>query len=116
MTLTDEERETISVDAIYQHSLPLGDGICSEVYLTAAPAVAKQVKAVTKGYSGTDRALEQLESTILKDRTLMEIPVYDDLPMVDRLTPDGPSLILCFAIQNASPHTEEQIPDSMQSS
>jgi DNA-binding NtrC family response regulator len=112
--LTDEDRKKISVDAIYRHFLPLGDGICSEVYLTAAPAVAKQVTAVTKGYSGTDKALEQLENTILRDRTLMEIPVYDDLPMIDRSTPDGPSLILCVAILNTQPNVQDQIPESVQ--
>ena len=35
----------------------------------------------------------------------MEIPIYDDLPMLGNSAPDGPRLILCVAIPN--PGTEE---------
>ena len=33
----------------------------------------------------------------------MEVPIYDDLPMLGSAIPDGPGLILCIAIPNPDP-------------
>jgi len=92
----------LPTEAICNESLPFPDGLCASVYLTARSSAPTHIGDILKGYRAiaNDGELKKLESTLLRNRTLMEIPIYDDLPMLSNVAADGPSLILCIAIPN----------------
>lgn len=101
----EEQRQydaELPTEAIHSAHLPFPDGLCSWVYRTARSSAPTHVGKIFDEYGpiGNDGELKKLELTLLKDRTLMEVPIYDDLPMLGSVVSDGPSLILCIAIPN----------------
>lgn len=93
----------LPTEAIYSEYLPFPDGLCSSVYLAARSSDPTHVGLIFEGYEAiaNQGELKRLEATFLNNRTLMEVPIYDDLSMLGDVVPDGPSLILCIAIPNS---------------
>jgi len=94
------EHSTLPTDAIQTDYLPFPDGLCTHVYLTARSSDSVQVGRIIAGYAATghNAQLKRLEASLLQNRTLMEIPIYDELPMLGDPTADGPRLTLCIAV------------------
>ena len=99
--------DTLPTDAIQKEYLPFPNGVCTHVYLTARSCGPEDVDTVIKRYGriANTGELLKLEKTLLHDRSLMEVPIYDELPMLGGPIPDGPRLILCIALPN--PSTDE---------
>jgi DNA-binding NtrC family response regulator len=92
--------DSLPTDVILTEYLPFPDGLCTKVYLSARSSDSNHVGRILEGYIGNNGELRRLEETLLQNRALMEIPIYDTLPMPGGSTSDGPRLILCIAIPN----------------
>ena len=81
--------------------LPLSfpNGLCSEVFLRAQ-SVDGTISEVTEDYIGVDGTLKAIEQSMLAGRHLLEIPIYEDFPLLARVLSDGPTLTLCVALPN----------------
>ena len=90
-----------NLEEIQSGYLPFPEGLCGKVYLTGRPVDPESVKDITVVYeSATSRKLAEPEQQILKDKYLLEIPVYDATSDMEGM-PDGPELILCVAVPSA---------------
>lgn len=74
-------------------------GQCSRVFLAGRAAKPFPAEIHSKA---SPEPLEEVETQILRDSTLMELPVYGTYRMWRPNAPDGPELILCVCLQNPS--------------
>lgn len=76
--------------------LPFPSGVCGSVFLQGVDSDAFLANVVINTYKSKNSHISDIECRMLKDRVLLELPVY--VVGLDEIAPDGPELILVIAI------------------